>query len=268
MKSYDNDLFASFGFIVVDEVHRTGTEVFSHALHHVFKYSLGLTATLQRKDGMTKVFKWFLGDSVTDSGKSKKDTQAQTAKVFFVYIEDEDPSYCQEVVLFNGNVNCSRMINNVAAYEPRTRKIIDVLERVFLESNRSRKFLVLSDRKNHLKDMARLLDIRGISHGFYIGGMKDYELKKSEEKSVILATFSFASEGFDVADLDTVILATPKSDIEQSVGRIFRKRPEDRQNIPIIIDIQDDFSLFANQNKKRYQYYKKRKFSLEKVKAG
>jgi len=264
MKSYDSDLFASFGFIVVDEVHRTGTEVFSHALHHVFKYSLGLTATLQRKDGMTKVFKWFLGDPVTDAVKS---TQAQTAKVLLVDIEDEDPRYCQEVVLFNGNVNYSRMINNVAGYEPRTLKIIDVLERVFMESNKTRKFLVLSDRKTHLKDMARFLNGRGISHGFYIGGMKDEDLKKSEGMSVILATFSFASEGFDVADLDTVILATPKSDIEQSVGRIFRKRPEDRQNIPVIIDIQDDFSLFAKQNKKRYQYYKKRKFSLEKVKA-
>ena len=60
-----------------------------------------------------------------------------------------------------------------------------------------------------------------------------------------------ASEGMDIPSLNTVILASPKSDVEQSVGRIFRKKVCDRTFHPLIIDLQDDFSMFHNQCKKR-----------------
>ena len=71
-----------------------------------------------------------------------------------------------------------------------------------------------------------------------------------------------ASEGMDVPKLNTVILASPKSDVEQSVGRIFREKAENRKFHPLIIDIQDNFSLFKKQSDKRLKLYKKNKYDI------
>jgi superfamily II DNA or RNA helicase len=93
--------------------------------------------------------------------------------------------------------------------------------------------------------------------------MKQCELKESETKRVILATFHIASEGFDCPGLDTLILASPKSDVIQCVGRIQRIPQHQRQNIPLVIDIVDNFSLFAKQAQKRLKYYKSCKYDID-----
>jgi predicted helicase len=98
--------------------------------------------------------------------------------------------------------------------------------------------------------------------GYYYGGMKQDELKCSETKQIILGTYCMISEGFDVKGLDTLVLASPKSDIVQSVGRILREKPEDRKHIPRVIDIVDDYSLFPKQAKKRRAYYKLCKYNV------
>ena len=60
MKDYPSSLFDSFGFTIIDEVHHISSEVFSCALFKlVTKYMLGFSATMNRKDGTTKVFKMF-----------------------------------------------------------------------------------------------------------------------------------------------------------------------------------------------------------------
>ena len=127
--------------------------------------------------------------------------------------------------------------------------------------------MVLSDRRNHLKDIKSRLDALdlNITSGYYLGGLKQKELKESESKNVMLGTFSMASEGFDCKELDSIILASPKSNIEQAVGRILRKKKEDRVVVPLIIDIIDDFSIFTRQGEKRSKFYKKNDYSIEKI---
>ena len=66
-----------------------------------------------------------------------------------------------------------------------------------------------------------------------------------------------ASEGMDIPALNTVILATPKSDVKQSVGRIFRQQVKDRTHIPLIIDIVDQIPNFVRQSSKRKTLYRK-----------
>ena len=65
MKEYPHSLFQEFGLTILDEVHHLSAEVFSRALFKIVtQYMLGLSATMKRKDGLTHVFKMFLGDVI------------------------------------------------------------------------------------------------------------------------------------------------------------------------------------------------------------
>jgi len=130
-----------------------------------------------------------------------------------------------------------------------------------------RKVLILSNRINHLKLIDELLQNRDKRWkdliGYYIGGMKEKKLKESETKPLILATFEMAAEGLDIKDLDTLILATPKSSITQSIGRILRVQADKRTYIPTVYDIVDNISVFMNQGKKRYADYVSKEYRVE-----
>ena len=72
-----------------------------------------------------------------------------------------------------------------------------------------------------------------------------------------------ASEGFDCREpLDTIVLASPKSNIEQAIGRILRQEAKDRKFVPLVIDIVDEFSLFPKQGLKRIKFYQKNKYNI------
>ena len=107
--------------------------------------------------------------------------------------------------------------------------------------------ILLSDRRDHLKTFYTRLTELGYDVGYYIGGMKQKDLDISETKSIILGTFSMSSEALDIPELNTLFMTTPKSNIEQSVGRILRKTHNVR---PLIIDIKDNFIPFKNQANK------------------
>ena len=261
MKDYSQDVFKDFGLVILDEVHRTATEIFSNVFRKFTpKFALGLSATVKRQDGLAKVFMWFIGDIVyTKKKKSEDDVIVKRIEYYHA-----TPSYSSEERVFNRNLNISKMINNICTFLPRTRLIISTIVDI-LSNEPERKILVLSDRKTQLYDIHNELhnEHPKITCGYYIGGMNEKDLKLSEACSVILATFSFASEGFDVQDLDTLILASPKTNIEQSVGRILRKKSEDRTRTPIIYDVVDMFSIFVNQGNNREKYYKKSGFKIE-----
>jgi superfamily II DNA or RNA helicase len=67
-----------------------------------------------------------------------------------------------------------------------------------------------------------------------------------------------ASEGLDIKTLTTLIMATPKTDVCQSVGRILRSK----HTTPVVIDIIDAHDLFINQWQKRKMYYKKQNYKI------
>ena len=54
--------------------------------------------------------------------------------------------------------------------------------------------------------------------------MKKEELAKSEKCDIILGTYSIASIGLDIKGLNVLILATPRSEVTQSSGRILRDK--------------------------------------------
>lgn len=260
MRDYDPKIFKNIGFVIVDECHHIGAEVFSRCLPKVTsRYMLGLSATPNRKDGLRKVFEWHIGKPVYERRKRDDNDLIVSVKEFY----DPHPDYGRERVLWNGKKNVVQMINAICNFEPRNEMIMDTLMEI-KQKDPDRKVLILSERRKHLDNLQKMIKARKMgTTGFYVGGMSQDELKESETKDFILATYHIAAEGFDVPALNTLVLASPVSAIEQPVGRIQRQKPHERQYTPLVIDIWDQFSLFRGQGLRRFAFYKKNGYRIE-----
>jgi len=275
MRDYDESIFADIGFVIIDEVHHTGAQVFCKAFRKLSNpIILGLSATLNRKDGMRKVFENYIGKSVyTLKNKEFCDVDVRIHKYFETHVD-----YSTVKLMWNGKENGAGMINNVCSFKPRTEYIMSILFDI-LSKEPDRRVLILSERRNQLKDIERYIveankgnsegsgnseNIEGknLSYGFYVGGMKQTDLAISAEKQIILATFQLAAEGFNVPSLNTVIFASPISDIQQSIGRILREPPEKRKYTPLCIDILDEFSIFKRKGAARLKFYNNNKYKV------
>ena len=285
-REYDLD---GFGAVVVDECHHTSAEVFSRALHRLnCRHSLGLSATVRRKDGLSHVFQWFLGPVVYSNkavGRRRAANAPPPAEVMAAEFACQDPAYREERYVFGSRVDIVGMVSNVCRFAPRTAFVADAVMAA-LAAHPERKVLVLSERRSHLVDIHAAVTERSnanaiaeaaaappeaeagstkrgaVSIGFYVGGVKQEELKRSEAADVILGTFSMAAEGMDIPALNTLVLATPKSDVEQAVGRILRVQHGRRGPVPLVIDVADTFSVFRSQFARRLRFYASSGFAL------
>jgi superfamily II DNA or RNA helicase len=215
---------------------------------------LGLSATMNRKDGTTNVFKMFLGNVIF---KGKRDEEREvTVRAIEYYVDDEE---FNEVKLdYRGNVAYSTMISKLCEYNRRSEFILKVLNDM-LQENPLQQIMVLAHNKNILKYLHDAIAHRNIATvGYYVGGMKEHALKETEGKKIVIATYAMAAEALDIKTLTTLIMATPKTDIEQSVGRILRER----HSSPIVVDIVDSHDTFKNQWRKRKTFYKKENYKI------
>ena len=255
-KEYEPDVFSSFGLAIFDECHHLGAEVFSKSMAKVAsKYMLGLSATPDRKDGLRKVFEWYIGPMVYSSKKDINEDYIET-RIYEYY--DDDPQYSKLELLYNKKPCMPRMINNISYHLPRNLFINDIIQK---EYETGRKILVLGDRREYLNTTEKWIKEKiGDIVGQYVGGLKPSELRDSQEKDIILGTFSMASEGMDIPKLNTIILASPKSDVVQSVGRILREKADARKFHPLVIDFKDthpNLGMFNKQCEKRIAFYKR-----------
>ena len=62
-----------------------------------------------------------------------------------------------------------------------------------------------------------------------------------------IATYAMAEEALDIKTLSTLLMATPKVDIRQAVGRILRNNKGDK----LVVDIIDQHEIFQRHWKKR-----------------
>lgn len=260
MRDYDINIFKQFGLVIIDEVHHLGAEVFSRAfLKMNSPIILGLSATLNRKDGLRKVFEYYIGKSVYKHKKNDViDVNVEMHKYFV-----PDQSYSCPKLMWNGKPNCAAMITNICNYKPRTLMIIDLIKNILLKEP-ERKFLLLSERRQHLKDFEDFILKDSIADvGYYVGGMTQKDLDISSTKQIILATYQMAAEGMNIPSLNTIIFASPIGDIQQSIGRILREKPSERKYIPLCIDIWDQFSIFIRRGYTRITYYKKNDYNID-----
>ena len=260
MKEFAENTFDEIGHVIIDECHRIPSRVFSQALLKInSNYMLGLSATPNRKDGLTKVLKYYVGDIIF----SVKSSEKNIVKVDRYILKSTDEKYNAAVMNFRGQVQMPTMVNNIANCQKRTQLIMEkVIYEVKLKDNRQ--FLILSDRKQHLQDMYKIAIDNGItSIGYYVGGMKKEKLKENESCKILLGTYPMANEGLDIPTLNGLVLSTPKSDIIQSIGRICRMKHDNIQ--PLIIDMVDMFSIFGNQSNKRFAVYKKKQYQIQDI---
>jgi superfamily II DNA or RNA helicase len=254
MKDYPLSTFDGFGLTIIDETHHVCSKVFSRAL---FKFCtpkiLGLSATPDRKDGLTKVLNWFIGDIIFQAGRKNEDNVVVETIRFNLGEYSRDPP-----LNVAGKVNLPEIINIVSEIKIRNSKIIEIIESCLAEK---RKIIVLSDRRKHCEYLCDELKKKHYNAGLYMGGMQQTLLKQNENCDVILATYSLAHEGLDIPSLNTLIFATPKTDIIQSAGRILRENGE-KSHYPRIYDLVDLYGPLPNQYKKRCTYYRKAGFKI------
>jgi superfamily II DNA or RNA helicase len=267
MKDYPKGTFAGFGLTIVDECHHIASEVFVQAFQKITsKHMLGLSATPDRKDGLMYVIEWFLGPILYKSESGDK----VDAKVHVEVYKHEPADTAFNTILYNnqGVMNVAGMVNKLAAFVPRTELIAQILKDILAETP-DRQVLVLSDRVQHCKDILALLDSDPEKGNACILAQTVAASKRAEfcaSKKILIATYAMCKEGFDVATLNTLVMATPRPDIDQIVGRILRTEKTKRTIDPLIVDIVD--STFRRQFQARLKLYNERDYAVDFMEMG
>jgi len=254
--------FKKLGFVIVDECHHIASEAFVRVIPKVTsKHMLGLSATPERKDRLMHVINWCLGPMLYQSDAAEKVDSG--VKVEVMEFETEDAEFNTIIKNHAGVMFTSLMVNKLTEFEPRNKMLIELLKDVYEEENRQ--ILVLSDRVEHTKKLFEMLPPEIQAHtGILARGMKPaVRTEFCESKRILISTYQLVKEGFDLASLNTLVMATPRPDVEQIVGRILRVEKTKRTVAPLIFDIVD--STFRRQFQERLSLYRGRGYMVEKV---
>ena len=263
MKELPHSTFKRIGLVIVDECHHIASEAFSQAVPKITsKHMLGLSATPERKDQLMHVIHWFLGPMLYRSNNTDK---VDPGVFVEVYEFDQGDDQFNEVIYNNqGVMFTSLMINKLVEYEPRNKLLVDLLIDVY--DDRQRQILVLTDRVEHTKVLFDMLpkEIQDESCVLLRSVKSDVRAEWCATKRILIATYAMCKEGFDVATLNTLLIATPRPDVDQIVGRILRVEKSKRTVSPLILDIVDP--AFRRQFQERLSLYNKRSYTVEKMK--
>lgn len=271
-KDYPASTFFGFGLAIFDEVHHLSAPVFSKALFKVCPpLILGLSATPKRKDGLSWVLEHYIGP-VFFQVHRKHESHVEVKRIDYAPPPGKEKYTDNLPRLPNGTHFDYNGVTNLLVGDPDRNKMIVDLIIGALRKDPARNFLLLTDRRGHCEVLYDLLyEARTKRHidvrpGIYYGGMKTKDLKNAADSNVILATYSFANEGLDIEKLNSIVLATPKGDVVQAVGRILRdgagkKRSADA-SVPCVYDVVDGHRYFETKFTQRKAFYKKSGFNL------
>ena len=261
---YSKDILSQFGLVIVDECHHIAALTLSQVMPQIpAKYVLGISATPERNDGLEHVIYWLLGPCAFVYKRLPSITGiSHTVNVKQVIFSDgQDKS---DAKMWNGQLAFAEMINRLADDEQRNRVLVDIILTSYKEGRR--KILVVSSIVQH----AKLLRERLINHTSKIvtehdvfsifGGTKQEVVRKSKTDAarVVFASYAYVGEGYDDSSIDTMVLALPRSSIQQIIGRC--ERVHEGKLVPVVYDLIDDFSIFESMSYKRQKFYKSRGF--------
>lgn len=254
---YDPDIFKEFGLVIFDEAHHAPSKYFSKALPIInCKRTLALSATPNRSDKLEKVLFWYFGDILY-----KQPTETlNNVLVKMIKYDSKDKNFKEFRTNYGKDINRPKTINKLTELISRNKLIIKIIKEILEEPER--KLLILSDRIEHLNTLYASINALEITTcSYYIGGMKQKKLDESTKAQVIFATYSMAQEALDIPELNTLLMVTPRKEIEQAIGRITRKKDHPVQ--PLVIDIIDQLPSFDRQSKHRKIFYNKKQFMMK-----
>ncbi len=216
------------GFLIVDECHRCPSRTFTEAVADFDShYMLGLSATPWRRDNLSKLIFWHLGDIHHKIDQSRLVKNGDILSVEVIVRQTNFKPYYDPVNEY------SKMLTELTSDDQRNRLIAsDVAQ----EAKNSKGIcLVLSDRKKHCETIQAILRYRfKISSELMTGDLSDTERKAVLDRldqghaKVLLATGQLMGEGFDRRDLSPLFLTTPikfSGRVLQYLGRILRPAP-------------------------------------------
>ena len=256
-RDYPQELYDGFGLILTDEVHRFSAPQWSEAIGRFgAKYRIGLTATPDRVDGLQTIFMNSIGPivhKVEGNLLSPHIFPLQTGRSY------NRKSYCT----WDGQISTAKLINELAKDDDRSDIIVSYALRAI---RKNRKVIILTDRRNHVDYMARKCEqeLEGTDYKVftYLGGMKKKDRKEAEDNSdILIGTYSMAQEGLDIPRLDTLIFATPKTNVVQAVGRILR--PSEGKQQPVVLDFIDNIGILEGYWKKRRNQYTQEQYVIK-----
>jgi len=261
-RDFPESTYKKIGLVIVDECHHIATESFSNAMTKLTsKHVLGLSATLDRKDGLMHVIHWFLGPLLYKSNSVDKIDEGVKVEVY--EFDPGDDEYNSVILNHAGVMFTSLMVNKVVEYKPRNEFLVKLL--LDIQEEKERQLLVLTDRVDHAQTLFDMLPTE-VQQTACILGRKVKAEQRAEwcsTKRILLATYMMVKEGFDLSTLNTLMMATSRPDVEQIVGRILRVDKSVRKIDPLIIDIVDP--AFRRQFQVRLQLYKERNYVVEKM---
>lgn len=275
LKDYPPSTFDQFGITIYDECHHLGSEYFSKSMKKIrTKFTLGLSATPIRRDGLSPVFFHFLGPLLHKERRSG--SNVVIIKKFDLY---SSSSHYEVLRDQSGNKKTPCMITAISKFEERNRLIVSIFRELI---GQGRRILLLSSRKQHLHDLKDMLDAAGIrrpsdgryaTYGFYYGktGMtrEKHKIMRNESAKcdIVLGISNLAQEGLDIPDRNTLVWSTPPgTEIEQPVGRILRKFHKDLH--PIVIDLVDHTGNFVTQSRARDKWFREEGYVIQRCRVN
>lgn len=247
-----------FGLCLFDECHHIAADFFSQSAFRVpAKVRVGLSATPDRKDGKMEVILAHIGPVMVRSTLAnmvpKVIVRASPWEIPLSRVRQKDGTVRLGPIPHSPG-KCGHITNLLTKCHSRNMLLATFTVAAF---KKGRSILVQSDRLEHLETLAMLFQESGIhasNIAYYVGGMTEAQRTAAKEKRIIMATYAMTADATNIPKLDTLVMATPRSDIRQIAGRILRIF-EGKQH-PIIFDVVDSsssvFSGYWNARRKWY----------------
>ena len=219
------EIAPKIGHLIVDECHRIPSRTFTQAVTQFdCYYQLGLSATPFRRDQLSDIIFWYMGDLHHSVSAQSLIRQKAVLPAEIVCRETEFRPYYDPVNEY------SKMMSELCADEKRNEMIAnDVAEEVGCQKGVC---LVLSDRKQHCEELFRLLTHKHqVNAEILTGDVPRPQRREIVEKTmegnvdVLVATGQLIGEGFDCENLSTLFLTTPikfSGRVTQYLGRVLR----------------------------------------------
>jgi superfamily II DNA or RNA helicase len=236
-------LLGKFGLTIFDEAHTFSTPSFHKVMPYLdSQYRLGVSATFRRSDGLTDVWHHHLGKVTVEA---KRERMAATYVAPAVEFTIPPKEYTTK-----GELNHAKMLTAISQLAEYNEWLADVITQC---REKGRRVLFLSHRTEQCKILNQLLTAKGIESRIYVGSTKPADLEEARRVGIILSTYGKFAKGVDASELDTLVLGTPCSDIEQPAGRIMRVHPD--KQTPLIVDVDHQHPYLRALFNKRVAHY-------------